>query len=205
MSFPWSGPALRGPSNSGLTVAGLSASLPFRHSLLVQSLSAAAMGALLLASASKHFRDPVFYRYVVPQYLCRQDPVRNTDQSSGEPNDGAPSNGDRNDGAQGAGRHPLALLSRDEWIAVSGLLELAAAVGILIPATRKLAATALAGMFTAFLAGHVDALARAYSPAGTSRRRKIHTVRLPLQAPLILWAWSLRKPVQSSQQHGGRA
>ena len=205
MSFPWSGPALRGPSNPGLSVAGLSASLPFRHSLPVQSLSAAAMGALLLASASKHFRDPVFYRDVVPQYLCRQDPVRNTDQSSGEPNDGAPSNGDRNDGAQGAGRHPLALLSRDEWIAVSGLLELAAAVGILIPATRKLTATALAVMFTAFLAGHVDALARAYGPAGTSHRRKIHTVRLPLQAPPILWAWSLRKPVQSSQQHGGRA
>ena len=83
MSFPWSGPALRGPSNSGLTVAGLSASLPFRHSLPVQSLSAAAMGALLLASASKHFRDPVFYRYVGPQYLCRQDPVRNTDKAAG--------------------------------------------------------------------------------------------------------------------------
>jgi uncharacterized membrane protein len=48
-------------------------------------------------------------------------------------------------------------------------------------------------MFAAFLAGHVDALRRAYGPNGTPAQRKIHTLRLPLQAPLILWAWSLRK------------
>ena len=33
----------------------------------------AAMSALLLASAMKHFRDPAFYRQVVPGYLCRDD------------------------------------------------------------------------------------------------------------------------------------
>ena len=141
----------------------------------MQSLSVAAMAALLLASANKHFRDPMFYRDVVPGYLCRQDP------------------GPRSDPDPRSGRHPLAVLSREEWIAATGLLELAAAVGILLPPTRKVAATALAGLFTAFLAGHVDALVRAYSPGGTPRQRTIHTARLPLQAPLILWAWSLRK------------
>ena len=141
----------------------------------VQSLSAAAMGVLLLASANKHFRDPMFYGDVVPGYLCRDD------AASGQAN-------------KADGRHPLAVLSREEWVAATGLLELAAAVGILLPPTRKVAATALAGLFTAFLAGHVDALMRAYGPDGTPRQRKIHTARLPLQAPLILWAWSLRKP-----------
>ncbi|MBT2567900.1 hypothetical protein J7I84_15620 [Arthrobacter sp. ISL-85] len=143
------------------------------------------MGVLLLASAGKHFRDPGFYRDVVPGYLCRQDPVPGTTQLSTAP------------GA--AAQHPWAVLSRDEWIAVSGLLELAAAVGILLPATRKLTAAALTAMFTAFLAGHVDALVGAYGPHGTPRRRRIHAVRLPLQAPLILWAWTLRKPALGSK------
>ncbi|MFB0839721.1 hypothetical protein ACETK3_17100 [Arthrobacter sp. E44] len=158
------------------------------------------MAALLLASASKHFRDPGFYREVVPDYLCRRDAAPGASQSNRDHRSRDQSNGDQGAGVQ----HPLALLSRDEWIAVSGLLELAAAVGILLPPIRKLTATALTAMFTAFLAGHVDALKRAYGPAGTSRRRKIHTVRLPLQAPLILWAWSLRKSLPINRR-GGRA
>lgn len=171
MSSPWSGP--------GWPTPGLSL-----NSFPVQTLSAAAMAALLVASAGKHFRDPAFYRDVVPGYLCRRDPEPGTDQSGQA--------------------HPLAVLSRDEWIAVSGLLELAAAVGILLPPTRKLTATALTAMFAAFLAGHVDALVRAYSPAGTPLRRKIHTARLPLQAPLILWAWSLRKSALPKRAPGSR-
>jgi len=167
MSFPWSGPA-------------------------VNNLSAAAMGALLLASAGKHFRDPGFYRDVVPGYLCRQDPEPGQDP-------------DPRTGQETKANHPLAVLSRDEWIAVSGLLELGAAVGILLLPTLRLTATALAAMFTAFLAGHVDALAKAYGPQGTPRRRTIHTVRLPLQAPLILWAWSLRTPALQGTKPGGRA
>jgi uncharacterized membrane protein len=174
MSFPWSGPA-----GNGLSAPTLSL-----HGTAVQNLSAAAMGALLLAGAGKHFRDPGFYRDGVPEDLCRRDPEPGADQSAGA-------------------NHPLAILSRDEWIAVSGLLELAAAVGILLPPTRKLTATALTAMFTAFLAGHVDALVKAYGPQGTPRRRKIHSIRLPLQAPLILWAWNLRKPVQRTPQLGG--
>jgi uncharacterized membrane protein len=132
------------------------------------------MSALLLASAMKHFRDPRFYRPVVPGYLCVEDTGSRT----------------------GTGRRrPFAVMTREEWIAVSGLLELAAAVGILLPVTRKATATALSAMFAVFLAGHVDALRSAYGPQGTPVQRKVHTLRLPLQAPLILWAWSLRRPV----------
>jgi uncharacterized membrane protein len=149
--------------------------MPFpRSGRALQSLSAAAMSALLLASAMKHFRDPGFYHQVVPDYLCLE---------GGDDGDTKP---DR--------RRPFAVMTRDEWIAVSGLLELAAAVGILVPPARKATATAITAMFTVFLAGHVDALRRAYSPEGTPDQRKVHTLRFPLQAPLILWAWSLRKP-----------
>lgn len=132
-----------------------------------QTLSAAALSALLLASAGKHFRDPGFYSEVVPDIFCRDD------------------SGERPNG-------PLAVLSRDEWVAVSGLLEAGAAVGLLVPATRGATAGCVAAMFTVFLAGHADALCRAWGPDGTPAARVVHTLRLPLQAPLIAWAWSLR-------------
>ena len=142
--------------------------MPFRWSGRdTQTLSAVAMSALLLASAAKHFDDPGFFAPVVPDFLCRDD--------TGErPNS------------------PLAVLSREEWVALSGLLEAGAAVGLLIPATRRATAGGVAAMFTAFLAGHLDALRKAYGPNGTRGQRRVHTLRLPLQAPLIAWAWSLR-------------
>lgn len=210
MSSPRSGPAAKG-------LSALSPSIP---GAAVQHLSAAAMGALLLASAGKHFRDPGFYRDVVPGYLCRQDPSPDATPSDttagiqpqgssteGSSTEGSPTQSSpplRSTGTGAAAQHPWAVLSRDEWIALSGLLELAAAVGILLPPTRKLTATAITAMFTAFLAGHVDALVRAYGPQGTPRRRKIHAVRLPLQAPLILWAWSLRTRALPGRKPGGR-
>ena len=136
-----------------------------------QTFSAAALSALLLASAAKHFDDPGFFAPVVPDFLCRDD------------------TGERFNS-------PLAVLSREEWVALSGLLEAGAAVGLLVPATRRAAAGCVAAMFTAFLAGHLDALRRAYGPDGTPGQRRVHTLRLPLQAPLIAWAWSLRNPVR---------
>ncbi|WP_427134552.1 DoxX family protein [Pseudarthrobacter sp. S9] len=152
--------------------------MPFSWSgRTTQTLSAAAMSALLLASAAKHFREPEFFDQVVPDFLCRDD-------------SGARPNG------------PLAVLSREEWVAVSGLLEAAAAVGLLVPATRRAAAGCVTAMFTVFLTGHIDALRRAYSPDGTPRQRRAHSLRLPFQAPLILWGWSLTK--RSPQTSGAR-
>ena len=90
--------------------------MPFRWSpRATQTLSAAALSGLLLASAAKHFRDPGFFAPVVPDFLCRDD------------------SGSRRNG-------PLAVLSREEWVAASGLLEAGAAVGLLIPPTRRAAA-----------------------------------------------------------------
>ncbi len=158
--------------------------MPFRWSArATQTVSAAAMSALLMTSAMKHFREPRFFEQVVPDYLCREVP-----SAGGELPEGS------DVPAPDGGTRPLAVMSREEWIAVSGLLEAGAAVGLLIPVTRRATATAVTAMFAVFLAGHVDALRRAYGPAGSPTQRKLHTVRLPLQLPLLLWAWSLRKP-----------
>lgn len=142
--------------------------MPFSRSpQATPAASAAALAALLLASAGKHFRDPGFYDQVVPDILCRDD-------------DGGQPNG------------PLAVLSRAEWVAMSGLLEAGAAAGLLVPATRRASAGCVALMFTLFLAGHAGALRKAWGPDGTGVQRAVHTVRLLLQGPLIAWAWSLR-------------
>lgn len=157
--------------------------MPFRWSArATHTVSAAAMSALLMTSAMKHFREPGFFEQVVPDYLCRETPGA----GGGSPE------GHEVPASDGVGQ-PLAVMSREEWIAVSGLLEAGAAVGLLIPATRRAAANAVTAMLVVFLAGHVDALRRAYGPGGSTAQRKVHTVRLPLQLPLILWAWSLRK------------
>ncbi len=123
-----------------------------------------ALAALLAASAVKHLRDPKFYYPVIPRSLC-------TDTSGS-----------------------LAVMTRAEWVASSALLEGAAATGLLIPATRKAAAVATALMFTGFTVGHVAALQQAFGPRGTPRARLVHSLRLPLQVPLVVWAWKVRHP-----------
>jgi uncharacterized membrane protein len=154
-----------------------------------RTLSAVALSVLLMTSAMKRFRDPGFYGQVVPDYLCRDDgPV----SANSTPDSDPASTPGSAPAALPAAARPLAVMSREEWIALSGLVEAAAAVGLLIPATRRATATGVAALFGLFVAGHVDALRRAYGPDGSSAQRTVHTARLPLQVPLILWAWSLR-------------
>ena len=134
--------------------------MPFRwSSRATQTLSAASFSALLLASAGKHFREPELFSPMVPDFLCRDD------------------SGERPNG-------PVAVLSREEWVAASGLLEVGCAVGLLIPATRRAAAGCVAAIFTLFVAGHVDALRTTYGPAGTAGQRRNHA---PTPAPGRRW------------------
>ena len=127
------------------------------------SLSVSAMAALLAASAVNHFRNPGFYNAVVPRSIS-------TDT-----------------GGQ------FGMLTRRQWTHLSGVLEFAAAAGLLLPATRRAAATGTTLMYVAFIAGHLSALQRAFGPRGSKADKAIHLLRLPLQLPLIRWAWSLRR------------
>lgn len=83
-------------------------------------------------------------------------------------------------------------LTRDGWIRISGVLEFVAAAGLLLPQTRRSAGICTAVMFAGFTAGHLSALKRAFGPEGTKRARIIHSLRLPLQVPLVVWAWRTR-------------
>lgn len=129
----------------------------------VRTAGTVALAALLTASTVNHVRNPAFYYSVVPRSLCT----------------------DRN------GR--FGVLTRSEWVALTAVPEGILAVGLLVPQTRRAAATATAAMFTLFTAGHVAAVRHAFGVRGSAAARTIHAVRLPLQLPLILWAWSLRR------------
>lgn len=131
-----------------------------------ETLSTWALAAVLGASAVNHVRNPAFYHPVVPQLLCRDRP---------------------------GGGAAWAPLTRHGWIIASAVPEVLGAVGVLIPATRRTAATATALMFAAFTAGHVSALHHALEAGGDGRARIIHTLRLPLQLPLVAWAWRVRR------------
>lgn len=83
-------------------------------------------------------------------------------------------------------------VSRRDWVHASGVIEFAGAAGLLLPQTRRTAAACTAFMFAGFTAGHVSALQRAYGPKGSRKARVIHSLRLPLQLPLVAWAWKAR-------------
>lgn len=125
--------------------------------------AALSLAGLLSASAVKHFKDPKFFYPVVPRSIS-------TDTQ-----------GD------------FALLSRADWVALSGAIEAVAAVVLLLPPTRKFAAKGTAAMFVAFTAGHISQLKYAFGPQGSEQEKVFGIVRLPLQVPLIWLAWRARR------------
>lgn len=91
---------------------------------------------------------------------------------------------------------PRALPRPRDLVLVSGVAELACAAGLLVPATRRFAGAAstalLVGVFPANVQMAVDGvggLARHRSRA-RAVRAAVTIARLPLQWPLIRWAWS---------------
>ena len=104
---------------------------------------------------------------------------------------GIPSRGSRPRDPDGA--RPLAVMTREEWIALSGLLEAGAAVGLLIPATRRARPPAASRPCSPYSwpATWTPSAAPTARTARRSSAKRTHP-RFPLQVPLILWAWSLR-------------
>ncbi|MFF9063946.1 DoxX family protein [Streptomyces sp. NPDC014891] len=75
------------------------------------------------------------------------------------------------------------------WTQVSGVVELALAAGLAVPATRGASARATALFFAGVFPAHVK---MAYDWRDRSpKARAIAYGRLPLQVPLILWARSV--------------
>ena len=88
---------------------------------------------------------------------------------------------------------PRALPRRRAIVLVSGVAELVCAAGLALPATRRVAGRASAALLVAVFPANVqmalDAV-RAAGPDHAGRTRAVVTlVRLPVQWPLVRWAW----------------
>lgn len=77
------------------------------------------------------------------------------------------------------------------WELVSGVAELGCALLLAAPRTRSLGGYATAALFVAVFPGNLDMARRARSPKG----RAITLLRLPLQVPLVVWAWRVARDV----------
>ena len=80
-------------------------------------------------------------------------------------------------------------------VLISGIAEIAGGIGILVPITRRLAAFGLVVLLIAVFPANIY-MAVAHIPfSGLAGRPWLQWLRLPLQAPLIWWAWQYtRKP-----------
>ncbi|MCW2528520.1 MAG: putative rane protein [Pseudonocardiales bacterium] len=71
------------------------------------------------------------------------------------------------------------------WVRLSGVGELACAVGLVISRTRRPAAWASAALFVVVFPANIDMAVHAWQGNGS---KVIAYARLPLQIPLVLWA-----------------
>ena len=87
------------------------------------------------------------------------------------------------------------------WTSVSGVVELALAVCVASPRTRRTAATLTAVFFVVVFPANVQ-----MAVDWTSRSAPefaVAVLRLPLQIPLIWWAWHVRRRSAPEPSRGG--
>lgn len=77
------------------------------------------------------------------------------------------------------------------WTVASGIVELGVAAAVATPRTRRLGATAAAGLFLAVFPANVK-MARDWSDRSVAARAAAWG-RLPLQVPLVAWALAVRR------------
>jgi len=80
------------------------------------------------------------------------------------------------------------------WVLGSGVAEVACAVGLAMPHTRRVAATATAVLLVAVFPANVQMAVTALQSDTASTAYQLGVLaRLPLQLPLIAWAVSVRR------------
>jgi uncharacterized membrane protein len=75
------------------------------------------------------------------------------------------------------------------WTYGSGVLELAVGAAVAAPTTRRWAALSAAVLFVAVFPANI----KMALDADTSGEKIATYARLPLQVPLVLWAWRLHR------------
>ena len=91
------------------------------------------------------------------------------------------------------------------WVLGSGVAELACAVAVAIPQTRRVGALASAALFVGVFPGNVK-MALGSRPGGGSwaSGRAVAWGRLPMQAPLVAWALAVARQARSGRTSSAR-
>lgn len=74
------------------------------------------------------------------------------------------------------------------WTLASGAAEIACAVGLAVPRTRRPAALAGAALFVAVYPANLQQALDAHRHGAAPAVRAVTLARLPMQVPLVLWA-----------------
>jgi len=76
------------------------------------------------------------------------------------------------------------------WEIASGVAELSCAALLAYPRTRRVGGYAAAALFVGVFPGNLEMVRTADTP----RARTATLLRLPLQVPLVWWAWRVARP-----------
>jgi len=88
--------------------------------------------------------------------------------------------------------HPLLLIQ------ISGVAEVLGGLGLLIPATRRIAAWGLVALLVAVWPANLYMAAAHLALPGLMGQRWAQWLRVPLQIPLIYWVWLYTRRAQST-------
>ncbi len=74
-------------------------------------------------------------------------------------------------------------------VAASGICEILGGLGVLVPATRRIAGWGLIALLVAVFPANVQMLHLAYLNQASALWKTALWLRLPLQLPLLWWVW----------------
>lgn len=85
---------------------------------------------------------------------------------------------------------PPALPHPRSLVLISGIAEIAGGVGLLVPFTRRMAAWGLVLLLVAVFPANIYMTVAHLPLPGIFGKSWIQWLRLPLQVPLVYWAWT---------------
>jgi len=89
---------------------------------------------------------------------------------------------------------PRRLGSPDPWVLGSGVVEIACAAALVVPATRRVGGLASAALLVGVFPGNVTMAVRSRRDARSwTGRPAVAWARLPLQVPLVAWALAVAR------------
>lgn len=80
-----------------------------------------------------------------------------------------------------------------ELVLLSGTLEIAGGLGLLLPATRGLAGLGLIALYVAVLPANINMAVNNIQPVSITVPLALLWLRIPLQGVFIYWAWAVSR------------